>query len=191
MLPATFGVDPWPTVFPSTSLFGAPAHTDTRTTRVFVREVYNDMAIVWNYPPFGVITDPNTSYDLCILVSWPAGVGQAFGTTYPAGSAILLRTGWSQRWPDARAYLGDDTAGDASNLHFPSYSEEAARLLVDSPLQPADATAARQASALAAVDPVDPSVRALTTAMRAGVRAWTGRADAGLFAAVVGRRWAK
>ena len=48
----------------------------------------------------------------------------------PSGSAVLMRTGWSQRWPDARAYLGDDTPGDASNLHFPSFGEEAARLLV-------------------------------------------------------------
>ncbi len=48
----------------------------------------------------------------------------------PAGSIALLRTGWSSRWPDARAYLGDDTPGDASNLHFPSYGEEAAGLLL-------------------------------------------------------------
>lgn len=49
----------------------------------------------------------------------------------PPGSIVLLRTGWSARWPDARAYLGDDTPGDASNLHFPSYGEDAARLLVE------------------------------------------------------------
>ena len=47
------------------------------------------------------------------------------------GSIILLRTGWSARWPDALAYLGDDAPGDASDLHFPSYGEEAARLLVE------------------------------------------------------------
>ena len=49
----------------------------------------------------------------------------------PPGSIVLLRTGWSARWPDALAYLGDDTPGDASNLHFPSYGEAAARLLVE------------------------------------------------------------
>lgn len=48
-----------------------------------------------------------------------------------AGTIVLLRTGWSRRWPDRRAYLGDDTPGDASNLHFPSFGEEAARLLVE------------------------------------------------------------
>jgi kynurenine formamidase len=49
----------------------------------------------------------------------------------PAGSIVLLRTGWSERWPDRLAYLGDDTPNDASNLHFPSYGEAAARLLVE------------------------------------------------------------
>jgi kynurenine formamidase len=49
----------------------------------------------------------------------------------PAGTIVLLRTGWSTRWPDAKAYLGDDRPGDASNLHFPSYGVEAARILVE------------------------------------------------------------
>jgi kynurenine formamidase len=48
----------------------------------------------------------------------------------PAGAIVLLRTGWSKRWPDKRAYLGDDTPGDASNLHFPSYGPEAVKLLI-------------------------------------------------------------
>ncbi len=48
----------------------------------------------------------------------------------PAGAIVLLRTGWSARWPDAKRYLGDDTPGDASKLHFPSYGAEAAALLV-------------------------------------------------------------
>jgi len=47
------------------------------------------------------------------------------------GTIVLLRTGWSRHWPDARAYLGDDTPGDASKLSFPSYGLEAARLLVE------------------------------------------------------------
>jgi kynurenine formamidase len=48
-----------------------------------------------------------------------------------AGTIVLLRTGWSRHWPNAKAYLGDDTPGDASKLSFPSYGVEAARLLVD------------------------------------------------------------
>ena len=49
----------------------------------------------------------------------------------PAASAVLIRTGWASRWPDALAYLGDDTPGDASNLHFPGVGEDAARLLIE------------------------------------------------------------
>ncbi len=49
----------------------------------------------------------------------------------PAGAAVLIRTGWPERWPDALAYLGDDTPGDASNLHFPGVGEDAARLLIE------------------------------------------------------------
>ncbi|MBC8646536.1 MAG: cyclase family protein, partial [Thermoanaerobaculia bacterium] len=48
----------------------------------------------------------------------------------PAGSIVLLRTGWSSRWPDRKRYFGDDTPGDASRLHFPSYGAEAAQRLV-------------------------------------------------------------
>jgi kynurenine formamidase len=47
------------------------------------------------------------------------------------GTIVLLNTGWSRHWPDRRAYLGDDTPGDASRLHFPSFGAEAARLLVE------------------------------------------------------------
>ena len=47
------------------------------------------------------------------------------------GTIVLLRTGWSTRWPDRKAYLGDDTPNDASKLHFPSFGEAAARLLVE------------------------------------------------------------
>ena len=46
-----------------------------------------------------------------------------------AGMRVLVRTGWSRRWPDATAYLGHAT--DAARLHFPSYGAEAARLLVE------------------------------------------------------------
>jgi kynurenine formamidase len=46
------------------------------------------------------------------------------------GTIVLLRTGWGSRWPDRKAYLGDDTPGDASKLHFPSYGADAAKYLV-------------------------------------------------------------
>ena len=46
-----------------------------------------------------------------------------------AGMRVLVRTGWSRRWPDAAAYLGHAT--DATKLHFPSYGAEVARMLVE------------------------------------------------------------
>lgn len=54
----------------------------------------------------------------------------AHGTIAP-GTIVLLRTGWSSRWGNRKAYFGDDTPGDASKLHFPGFGEEAARLLIE------------------------------------------------------------
>ncbi|HKH72132.1 MAG TPA: cyclase family protein [Vicinamibacterales bacterium] len=51
--------------------------------------------------------------------------------TITRGTIVLLRTGWSHHWPNVKAYLGDDTPGDASKLSFPSFGEDAARLLVE------------------------------------------------------------
>ena len=48
-----------------------------------------------------------------------------------AGSIVMLKTNWSRYWPDAKAYLGDDTPNDASNLSFPGYGVDAAKLLVE------------------------------------------------------------
>ena len=48
------------------------------------------------------------------------------------GMMVLLRTGWSRRWPDRKAYLGDDRPGRTDALHFPSYGVDAAELLVRS-----------------------------------------------------------
>lgn len=48
----------------------------------------------------------------------------------PEHAIVVLRTGWETRWSDVKAYLGDDTPGDASDLHFPSYGAAAAEFLV-------------------------------------------------------------
>jgi kynurenine formamidase len=46
---------------------------------------------------------------------------------------VLLRTGWSSRWPDARRYLGTAQRGEAAvpQLHFPGLHVDAARFLVE------------------------------------------------------------
>jgi kynurenine formamidase len=49
----------------------------------------------------------------------------------PAGSAVLLRTRWDQYWPDAKTYLGDDTPGKTTDLHFPSFGVEATKFMIE------------------------------------------------------------
>jgi len=46
----------------------------------------------------------------------------------PAGAVVLLRTGWASRWPDQARYRNQDSHGV---MHFPGYSVEAARLLIE------------------------------------------------------------
>jgi len=52
----------------------------------------------------------------------------------PDGSIVLLRTGYSQYWPDASRYLGtaERGAGAVARLHFPGLHQDAARWLADS-----------------------------------------------------------
>jgi kynurenine formamidase len=50
----------------------------------------------------------------------------------PADAIVLLRTGFSTRWPDAARYLGTADRGEAAvaRLHFPGLHPDAARWLV-------------------------------------------------------------
>jgi kynurenine formamidase len=70
-------------------------------------------------------SDPDYRLSLEDLKAWEKKHG-----AIPSGSILLLRTGWGARWPDKKRYLGDDTPGDASKLHFPSYGKEAVEYLV-------------------------------------------------------------
>lgn len=45
----------------------------------------------------------------------------------PEGAIVLLRTGWSSRWPDVQKYRNMDTKGV---MHFPGFSVEAAKLMI-------------------------------------------------------------
>jgi kynurenine formamidase len=73
-------------------------------------------------------TSTNADYRLTIadLEQWEARHG-----AIPDGAILIVRTGWAERWPDRKRYFGADTPGDASNLHFPSFGEEAARWLIE------------------------------------------------------------
>ena len=70
--------------------------------------------------------DPDYRLSLEDVRAWERRQGPV-----PSGAIVLLRSGWSARWPDRKRYFGDDAAGAASHLHFPSYGEEAARYLVE------------------------------------------------------------
>jgi len=70
-------------------------------------------------------SDPDYRLTLEDLKAWEKRHGPI-----PSGSILLLRTGWGARWPNKKRYLGDDTPGDASKLHFPSYGKEAVETLV-------------------------------------------------------------
>jgi kynurenine formamidase len=49
----------------------------------------------------------------------------------PGGAILLIRTGYSARWPDAARYLGTAARGEAAlaDLHFPGLHPDAARWL--------------------------------------------------------------
>jgi len=66
-------------------------------------------------------------YELQILdfAAWEAEHGRI-----PTGAIVLVMTGWGQRWPDRKRYLGSDTPDVATTLHFPGFSQAAADFLV-------------------------------------------------------------
>lgn len=69
----------------------------------------------------------NPDYALSIedLLRWEREHGPL-----PRGAIVVMYSGWGRRWGDKRAYLGSDVPGDVGNLHFPGFSEQAARFLV-------------------------------------------------------------
>ena len=61
------------------------------------------------------------------LLAWERANG-----SLPAGAIVLLRTGFSRRWPDATRYLGTPERGEegVAKLHFPGLHPGAARWLI-------------------------------------------------------------
>lgn len=47
------------------------------------------------------------------------------------GTIVMVRSGWSSRWPNRKRYMGDDRTGATDRLHFPGISADAARRLVE------------------------------------------------------------
>jgi kynurenine formamidase len=70
-------------------------------------------------------SDPDYRLTAADVTAWERRHGRI-----APGTIVLLHTGWGALYPDRRRYFGDDTPGDVSRLHFPSYGEDAAMLLV-------------------------------------------------------------
>jgi kynurenine formamidase len=74
-------------------------------------------------------SEQNADYQVSVddLLAWEKAHG-----AIPADAILLLRTGFSTRWPDAARYLGTAERGQAAvaNLHFPGLHPDAAKWLV-------------------------------------------------------------
>ena len=75
--------------------------------------------------------EQNADYQVSVadLEEWETQHG-----AFPASAMLLLRTGFSTRWPDAARYLGTAERGQAAvaKLHFPGLHPDAAKWLVSS-----------------------------------------------------------
>lgn len=67
----------------------------------------------------------NPDYALTVddVLAWERQHGRV-----PAGSVVILFTGWQEKWNDPKAFFGLDEAG---GLHFPGFSAEATRFLFE------------------------------------------------------------
>jgi kynurenine formamidase len=78
-----------------------------------------------------VTAQSNTDRDYQVTVDDLQRVEREQGSI-PANAILLIRTGFSARWPDAARYLGTAERGEAAvrNLHFPGLHPDAAKWLV-------------------------------------------------------------
>jgi kynurenine formamidase len=67
----------------------------------------------------------NPDYEISVedIARWEQTNGQI-----PLGSVVMAHTGWGSRWNSARSYRNADRKGV---MHFPGYSEDAARFLAE------------------------------------------------------------
>ena len=74
-------------------------------------------------------SNANADYQITVddLQAWEKQNGQI-----PPDAILLLRTGFSKRWPDAAKYLGTAERGEAAvaKLHFPGLHPDAAKWIV-------------------------------------------------------------
>jgi len=93
--------------------------TDIPLERLFARGIVIDITDKAN-------TDADATLAAEDIEAWERRNG-----AIPAGSMVIVRSGWASRWPDWNAYYGSETPEDVATLHFPGVSPEAARALLD------------------------------------------------------------
>jgi len=71
-------------------------------------------------------TDPDATLRAEDLVAWEQRNGPI-----PAGAIVVVRSGWSSRWPDWNTYYGSDNPFDTTTLHFPGVSPEGAAAVIE------------------------------------------------------------
>jgi kynurenine formamidase len=70
--------------------------------------------------------DPDYRLQVRDVQVWEAQHG-----ALPAGAIVLMRAGWSDRWGDPKQVFNTETPEDTRTLHFPGFSAEVARFLVE------------------------------------------------------------
>lgn len=106
--------------------FDAPCHFDERTACVDTVPL-NDLfaeAVVIDLSGRAK-ADPDAELTLQDLADWQTSFGP-----FPKRCAILLRSGWSERWPSQARFANDDAA---SVMHFPGFSRAAVEALARTP----------------------------------------------------------
>jgi kynurenine formamidase len=102
----------------------APAHFPpgkTTVDQIPVKQLFGPAAVI------DVRAESAKDADYLLSVARIADWEQRHGRI-PEGAIVLLRTGWASRWPDVQKYRNQDAAG---KMHFPGFSTEAAKLLVE------------------------------------------------------------
>jgi kynurenine formamidase len=101
----------------------APAHfvRNTRTLdQIDVREMILPLVVIDIHEK--ALKNPDYMVTMEDVEGWEAKHGKI-----PKGSFVALRTDWYKRWPDARAMLNSDSAGD----HFPGWSMQVLKSLFE------------------------------------------------------------
>jgi len=71
-------------------------------------------------------TDPDTTLGPGDIDRWIEQHGEV-----PGGAIVLVRTGWSTKWPDWNGYYGSDDPFDTTTLHFPGVSPAGAERAIE------------------------------------------------------------